>query len=256
MVPAGDDPGLDLDEAVASEERRKRLPGIDAAAMQVGRTIGQQADALRPGGGAQLQLDAGNPLYVRYQDTSDPMSVRYKQQRLTKNGYAVIGLPVQASTHYKVEVDFVDTLRRRFASDPLNLTLAAPAVNRCGAGGKCGFDSAEWQPPMNQCWLAARVVAVKRKYGLSVDRREAAALERVLAGCDSTAMIVTHAAGTTAAPRDAPAASSDALHLYDDNRNGRITCAEARRHGIAPVPRSHPAYIHMYDRDGDGVVCE
>ena len=59
MVPAGDDPGLDLDEAVAPEERRKRLPGIDAAAMQVGRTFGQQADALWPGGGAQLQLDAG-----------------------------------------------------------------------------------------------------------------------------------------------------------------------------------------------------
>ena len=51
----------------------------------------------------------GNPLYVRYQDTSDPMSVRYKQQRLTKKGYAVIGLSVDASTHYKVEVDFVDT---------------------------------------------------------------------------------------------------------------------------------------------------
>ena len=51
----------------------------------------------------------GNPLYVRYQDTSDPMSVRYAEQRLTKRGYPVIGLPVEASTHYKVEVDFADT---------------------------------------------------------------------------------------------------------------------------------------------------
>ena len=40
--------------------------------------------------------------------------------------------------------------------------------------------------------------------------------------------------------------------------NGRITCAEARRHGITPVPRSHPAYRYMRDGDGDGdgVVCE
>ena len=148
------------------------------------------------------------------------------------------------------------TVRRRFASDPLNLTLAAPEVNRCGAGAKCGSDAAEWQPPMNACWFAARVVAVKRKYRLTVDRREAAALERVLAGCGSTAMIVTAPGGTAATPRDAAHASSDALRLYDDNRNGRITCKEARRHGIAPVPRGHPAYIHMYDRDGDGVVCE
>lgn len=54
----------------------------------------------------------------------------------------------------------------------------------------------------------------------------------------------------------APAGWDDALALYDDNGNGTITCAEARRHGIAPVRRSHPAYRHMRDGDGDGVVCE
>ena len=43
---------------------------------------------------------------------------------------------------------------------------------------------------------------------------------------------------------------------FDDNGNGRITCAEARRHGIAPVRRGHPAYRYMNDRDNDGIVCE
>ena len=148
------------------------------------------------------------------------------------------------------------SLRRRFASDLLNLTLAAPEVNRCGATGKCAFDAADWLPPMNRCWFAARVVAVKRKYALTVDRRETAALEQVLAGCGSTAIIVTRPGGPTSAPRTTPAASSDALRLYDTNGNGRITCKEARQHGIAPVPRSLPAYKYMYDRDGDGVVCE
>ena len=46
------------------------------------------------------------------------------------------------------------------------------------------------------------------------------------------------------------------LALYDDSRNGRISCAEARAHGIAPVYSSHPAYAYMTDRDNDGVVCE
>ena len=46
------------------------------------------------------------------------------------------------------------------------------------------------------------------------------------------------------------------LTLYDDNRNGRISCTEARAHGIAPVYRGHPAYAYMTDADGDGVVCE
>ena len=142
------------------------------------------------------------------------------------------------------------------ARDLLNLTLAAPEVNRCGSGGKCAFDFAEWLPPMNRCWYAARIVAVKRAYALTVDRREAAALERVLSGCDSTEMIFTAtiASSTDAQPRTVPA--SGVLALYDDNRNGRITCAEARRHGIAPVPRDHPAYRYMRDGDGDGVVCE
>ena len=150
----------------------------------------------------------------------------------------------------------VPTVRRRFASDLLNLTLAAPDVNRCGAAGKCGFDATGWLPAINRCWFAARIIAVKQKYALSVDRREAAALDRVLAGCDSTAMTVTAPGGTTAAPRDAAAAASNALRLWDTNRNGRITSKEARRHGIAPVPRGHPAYQLMRDGDGDGVVCE
>ena len=83
------------------------------------------------------------------------------------------------------------TVHRRFASDLLNLTLAAPQVNRCGGGGKCAYDATQWLSPMNRCWFAARVVAVKRKYHLTVDRHEAAALERVLSGCDAMDMIVT-----------------------------------------------------------------
>ena len=137
------------------------------------------------------------------------------------------------------------SVRRRFASDPLNLTLAAPEVNRCGTGGKCAFDPAEWLPPVNRCWFVARVVAVKFKYRLTVDRREAAALERVNSVCTTTSMIVTRPGGPTATPRTATAAASDALRLYDTNGNGRITCKEARRHGIAPVPRGHPAYTYL-----------
>ena len=55
---------------------------------------------------------------------------------------------------------------------------------------------------------------------------------------------------------DSPADELDVLAMYDDNGNGRITCKEARGHGIAPVSRDHPAYPYMDDRDGDGVVCE
>ena len=88
------------------------------------------------------------------------------------------------------------------------------------------------------------------------------AIESVLSQCDSTEMVMVEC-GTTAVPVTRPANRSavkegevDALALWDDNGNGRITCAEARKHGIAPVPRGHPAYRYMRDGDGDGVVCE
>ena len=147
------------------------------------------------------------------------------------------------------------TTKRRFASDLLNLTLAAPTVNRHQKSGK---DAGEWMPRMNRCWFASRVVAVKRKYGLSVDAREARALECVLSGCRSTEMVVAEGQAQVAEPTPGAAASStgDALSRWDTNGNGRITCKEAREHGIAPVHRDHPAYRFMRDGDRDGVVCE
>ena len=142
--------------------------------------------------------------------------------------------------------------RRRFATDPLNLTLAGPRVNRYQ---KSDRDAADWLPAQNRCWFAARVVAVRQRYGLTVDRREANALDEVLAGCTRTDLIVL-GRGETPTVTAPAAGDSEVIAEWDDNRNGRISCAEARSHGIAPVTREHPAYPFMRDGDRDGVVCE
>lgn len=150
------------------------------------------------------------------------------------------------------------SVKSAFASDLLNLTLAGPDVNRHHKGGK---DVGEWTPHLNACWFVARTLEVRRKYGLTIDRGEAAAAETVLSGCEGTAMEMVECPPGVSAAR-VPAVSTDgsgdmdALAKWDDNGNGRITCAEARRHGIAPVARGHPAYRFMRDGDGDGVVCE
>ena len=145
--------------------------------------------------------------------------------------------------------------RRAFARDLLNLTLASPGVNRALKGSS---DAAEWMPQQNRCWFAARVVTVRQRWGLTIDSSEAQALEAVLSRCESTE-IEGPRVGDVDAQRDAGGGSGglpDALRLWDDNGNGVITCAEARRHGIAPVSRGHPAYPFMRDGDDDGVVCE
>ena len=76
--------------------------------------------------------------------------------------------------------------KRAFSRDLLNLTLASPRVNRNQKGAK---DAAEWQPDANQCWFGQTVVAVRRAYQLTIDRREADALDGILAGCSSTEMM-------------------------------------------------------------------
>ena len=146
------------------------------------------------------------------------------------------------------------TVRKRFASDLLNLTLASPSVNRHHKSDK---DASDWLPDLNQCWYVDRIVQIRLDYSLTVDRVEADAIDIVLTGCDSTEMVVlapttTESATATATPTPTPAPEADALTLYDDNGNGRITCADARSHGITPIRRSHPAYEYMRD----GVVCE
>ena len=146
--------------------------------------------------------------------------------------------------------------KRRFASDLLNLTLASPSVNRSQKSDK---DAADWLPDLNQCWFANRVVEVRQQYTLTIDPSERDVLESILAGCTSATMVVQQSRPLqTATPTlsTGGGANVDALRLYDDNGNGRITCAEARAHRIAPVHRGHPAYPYMDDRDGDGVVCE
>ena len=152
--------------------------------------------------------------------------------------------------------------RSEFASNLLNLTLASPSVNR---HQKSDNDAAEWLPDLNQCWFVARTIQVRREYELTIDQTEADAVDRVLSECESTELVVlppgdsatpTATATPTVTAAPTPSTDVDALALWDDNENGRITCAEARAHGIAPVRRGHPAYEYMRDADGDGVVCE
>ena len=76
-------------------------------------------------------------------------------------------------------------VRRLFARDLLNLTLADPTTNR---HEKRDHDAADWLPDFNQCWFAARVVEVRRKWALTVDEAEALALDAVLTRCTSTAL--------------------------------------------------------------------
>ena len=69
-------------------------------------------------------------------------------------------------------------LKRAFANDALNLTLATSPTNRA----KSSHDGAEWSPPQNRCWWAVVNVLVRRKYSLTIDVAERDALDEVIEG--------------------------------------------------------------------------
>ena len=125
-------------------------------------------------------------------------------------------------------------VRQRFAKDMLNLTLASPDVNR---RQKRAYDAAQWMPPANKCWYAYKVVKVRLEYGLTIDKQEARALDKVLRTCNSYQMLFPSGGEERLEVKEVVAApeTNSALSKWDDNNNGRITCKEARQHGIAPV---------------------
>ena len=118
--------------------------------------------------------------------------------------------------------------KRRFANDLLNLTLSDPAVNRYQKSGK---DAGEWMPRIDPRGFAETVIKVKRKYGLSIDRRERKALEMALAGDTLTVLADSLEVQVDVLPKENP------LDLWDDNGNGQITCAEAGRGEGTGSPR-------------------
>ena len=85
-----------------------------------------------------------------------------------------------------------DAERRKLGNDLDNLTLAAPRLNR---NEKIAKDPAEWLPEHNRCWYVARYIEVKRKYGLSMDPAEAAAVRKVYESCASFEMVKPVCAG-------------------------------------------------------------
>ncbi len=76
-----------------------------------------------------------------------------------------------------------DATRLSFSRDLDNLTLASPNLNRNQKGAK---DAADWLPDRNRCWFVATIITVRRKYSLTIDQREADAIDQVLVSCTST----------------------------------------------------------------------
>ncbi len=144
-----------------------------------------------------------------------------------------------------------------YLEDPDHLIAISSRHNR--SKGARGPD--EWKPPDQASWCqyALAWTEIKHSWELTMTPSEHVAVATMLGTCDQPPEIKIEAADhpdILAGEDKTSPTDMGALAMWDDNGNGRITCAEARAHGIAPVHRGHPAYEYMRDADGDGVVCE
>ncbi len=112
--------------------------------------------------------------------------------------------------------------RKDFAEDPLNLTLASPFLNR---RQKIAKDAGEWLPPNNRCWYANMVVQVKRKYGLTMDEKEAAVLSRILRSCPNVEMELPTCIDRIPF-RTVPLAAANILSMLPEQYFETIVCEE------------------------------
>ena len=69
--------------------------------------------------------------------------------------------------------------KRMYATDPLNITLAPPDINRHQKSDK---DPDQWMPELNRHWFAWRYLLVSRAYGLTITPETRAALDTALGG--------------------------------------------------------------------------
>ena len=114
---------------------------------------------------------------------------------------------------------------RTFAGDIDNLTIADPTVNR---SQKSDLDAGEWEPPENRSWFAARIVAVKQKYGLSVNPDERDALQAMLNSAPSRTVScgdgLTSGGPTYYFPHLAVGASWQTTITYINYSREEVTC--------------------------------
>ena len=170
-----------------------------------------------------------------------------------------------------------DAAKKRSYANDLSYAGHLIATSASANRSKGSRGPANWKPSLQSYWCTYAVdwITIKVRWDLTATARELAALRDMLRTCAPNSPVLESGPGDDQ-PTDAPTSQPEsaqptatraparptadpagtALELYDDNGNGRITCAEARRHGIAPVPRGHPAYQYMNDRDDDGMVCE
>ncbi len=142
--------------------------------------------------------------------------------------------------------------RKRFAND-LGFSGSLIAVTASSNRSKSDRDPASWLPSNSSylCQYTYDWLAVKYRWGLSIDSEEALALAELVPNCSGEYEVPNKAEIAISAPQPAPKSTK----AGEDPRFG--TCREAKANGYGPYIRGVDSEYDWYrDGDSDGTVCE
>ena len=142
-------------------------------------------------------------------------------------------------------------------SDERGLRAVTVATNRA----KGDKDPSNWLPPdpAAVCPFIGDWVAVKVRWGLSMDQSEFGRIRNLLSGpcegwriatVESPPVSIAAVPTSTPAPAPVPVAGLPPADVYYKN------CAAARAAGVTPLHVGDPGYRTGLDGDKDGVACE
>lgn len=151
--------------------------------------------------------------------------------------------------------------RKRFSND-LDYSISLIAVTASSNRSKSDRDPAGWLPTSKAfvCQYVGRWIAVKYRWGLSVDTSEKRVLLSKVTACGSKSRVAVPSKakivkGAIPNPNPSSAAPDGGSGSSDPKF---ASCAEAKRNGYTKpyVKGVNPEYAWYQDRDGDGTVCE
>jgi len=147
--------------------------------------------------------------------------------------------------------------REAYAND-LTEAKSLIAVSAHANRSKGDQDPAEWQPLKSRCRYLSNWVAVKLRWGLTIDAAEKSALLLAVGRCGNPVVTTHHAVVRNASAGSTTTGSSAGSSGGGSGPDPRFgTCGDAIAAGYGPYVRGvDPEYDWYIDRDGDGIVCE
>lgn len=151
-----------------------------------------------------------------------------------------------------------DAGRREAYANDLADSRTLIAVSKTSNRAKSDQDPAEWLPLYYRCRYIRNWVAIKLRWGLSVDPAEQGAIVSEAATCPNSKITYFKAKVIGGASKKKAAASVGVKSFAGSGTDPRFsTCADAKAAGYGPYyVGKDPEYEWYRDADSDGIVCE